>query len=116
MNIFDGFSDEQLQEFLSQGQDRGLSQQQRPSVWQPNTQSIAQLQPPEMPTPPNLFQPGDVSGFANAGMQAPPLPDPAGQMRGLMSFMGDPHQNSKEDKFQGAPKGGLMSYLQTLGV
>lgn len=72
-------------------------------------------QSPVMPTPPEQPQgsyvPGDVSGFAGSGMQAPPLPDAMGQLGGLMGMMGKPQQ---QQPMQQQQPGGLMSYLQML--
>lgn len=68
------------------------------------------------PSPPSSFTPGDPSAFAAAGLTPPPLKDATGQLQGLMNFMGDPHQNRAQDPFAQMPQGGLMSYLQSLGV
>lgn len=72
------------------------------------------------PTPPAApgasFTPGDPAGFANAGLQAPQLPDAMAQMGGLMGMMGDPHANRAQDPFQQMPQSGLMAYLANMGV
>ena len=67
--------------------------------------------PPELPkTMPNY---GDASGFANAGMQAPALPDAMGNIMGLMKMAGA--QNQPKQMIQ-PQQGNLMNYLQQLGA
>jgi hypothetical protein len=81
----------------------------------PMTQSLGEA--PTMPQNPGAgYEPGDVSGFANYGMEAPGLPDPTKQITGLMGMgmANNPHQNRKEDPFQQQQPGGLMAYLQAL--
>lgn len=76
----------------------------------------------EPPRPPGTPGP-DVSGFAAAGMTPPGLWDmgqfnPQTQLANTMGLAtaGDPHQQSKIDSFQQRRQGGLMSYLDSLGV
>ena len=119
MSIFDNMSPDQIAGIfdigaspygtsanpLERGYYPGIEQEQFPELG---------LQPPEMPS--LSSGQSDVSGFANFGMTPPPLPDPISQMGGLMGMMGDPHQNRKEDPFLQQQQGGLMAYLQQLGV
>ena len=66
---------------------------------------------PEEPKPPTqAFDYGDPSGFANAGMQAPPLQDPMSQLGMLMGMVQKPKEKIP------VPQGNLMSYLQQLGA
>ncbi len=70
-----------------------------------------------IPEPPPLPGGGqsDVSGFANAGMTPPALPDPMQQIGGIMALAGgDPHKYKREA--QPMQQGSLMAYLQQLGV
>lgn len=120
MNIFDGLTDEDLSSLLSQGQDQGLGMGQQASLWSPDMDYMNQdygPTPPEAPKPPNLFQPGDVSGFASYGMESPALPDPTQQVRGIMGNIIGANVANKPDPFL-APKkpSGLMAYLSTLGA
>jgi hypothetical protein len=126
MNIFDGIDPEVLKQLLSINQgDNGLDltvegQSPTPSLWNSSIieNDISQIfeEPliPEIPKIPGSSKYGDVSGFANYGMEAPGLPDPIKQMHGLMGMMGDPNKNKKEA--QTMPKSALMAYLQSLGV
>lgn len=126
MSIFDAIDPEKLKYFLAMGDNNSLSMagdQSTTSLWNPPILSANPSDPveskaemPEVPRPPVSGKPGDVSGFANYGMQAPTLPDPLAQLRGLMAFAGDPHVNKKEDPFVFPPPGGLMAYLRSLGV
>lgn len=52
----------------------------------------------------------DMSGFANYGMEAPPLQDPMAQMKSLMSMNPAPKPQIQQQQ------GSLMSYLQQLGA
>ena len=122
-SIFDGIDPEQLQQLLSMNQgNNGMDltmagqTESQPSIWdQPNLPTIQGEEPEIPPTPPSSFTPGDVSGFANYGMTPPPLPDPMQQMGGLMGMMGNPNQNQQKPERRPVP-GGLMAYLQSLGV
>jgi hypothetical protein len=118
MNIFDSVSPEQIKYLLSMGKQQGLEQepQGRPTMWEPNLTPNAAPVAPQVPEPPAIDRPGNVSGFANYGMQAPALQDPMAQIRGIMALAGDPNINRKEDPFQQLPEGGLMAYLRSLGV
>jgi hypothetical protein len=120
MGIFDNISEEEMQQMLAMGQDQGLGMGGgKPTMWEPDYASMGQEQEPqapEMPTAPNLFQPGDVSGFAGYGMEAPALPDPTQQTRGLMGNVIGANVASNWKPNDMRPKGGLMAYLSTLGV
>lgn len=69
---------------------------------------------PVMPSPPGGASYPDVSGFANYGMTAPDPGDPIKIMSGLMAMV----RGSERKKTERSPvkRGGLMSYLETLGV
>lgn len=111
---------------LAMGSGGGLSMADTagpPSLWEPDILNYdinapePPKEPPEMPKPPNpwAYGGGDVSGFANYGMQAPPLPDTQAELGGLMSMSTAGIQNQPRQAPQ-APKGGLMAYLDSLGV
>lgn len=72
----------------------------------------------EIPRPP--YAGPDVSGFASYGMQAPALPEMTHQrdLAGLMAMAtsGDANSARDRDPFLQQNKGGLMAYLDTLGV
>ena len=61
---------------------------------------------------------GDVSGFANAGLTPPPIPDAQSGIMGLMKMLAgnDPHAQAKLDPQQQQQGGAIMQYLQSLGV
>lgn len=67
------------------------------------------------PQPPNPYAiPKDVSGFANYGMEAPPLPDPTQQIGGLMKLAIGSNIAGNQSQGQLPPRGSLMAYLQSL--
>jgi len=111
MSIFDYFN-------MSQG-DLSMGGGQQQSLWSPD---ILNQQPWQMPSSqpgapqmpmaptPNSGGQSDVSGFANFGMQAPALPLPMAQMKVLNSI------KSPQEPFLKHPQGGLMAYLNSLGV
>lgn len=68
------------------------------------------VQEATMPGDPNGGM--DVAGFANYGMQAPPLQDPMAQLKGLMSMSPQQPQQPRQQM----PQGNLMSYLAQLGA
>ncbi len=111
MSIFDGLDPGQIADMLNGqfGQDTATS-----------VMGAQQSQGAQAPIMPEMSGGGggerDMSAFANYGMTPPSLPDPISQMGGLMGMMGDPHQNRKEDPFMQQQQGGLMAYLQQLGV
>jgi len=66
------------------------------------------------PKMPNLSSgQSDVSGFASFGMEPPEIPDPMEKIRGIMAMVGDPQKRREAQPMQ---QGGLMAYLQQLGV
>ena len=67
-----------------------------------------------MPQPPSPYAEKDMSGFANYGMTAPPLPDPTQQIGGLMKLAIGSNVADRQAQGQQAPIGGLMAYLRTL--
>ncbi len=66
-------------------------------------------QMPQAPTAASPYAGGDVSGFANAGMTPPLLPDPAASIQGLMSMNANPQRQQQQQQ-----PGSLMGYLQML--
>lgn len=123
MSIFDELSPEQISKLLSMNQNSGLDltiagQSQPPNLWNPQLQSSVSQAPtvPQVPQSPDGQ--GDVSGFAGYGMEAPKIPEAMQQMSGLMGMMGDPRTAQRERKqiAPSLPQGGLMAYLQSLGV
>lgn len=109
------------------GGDLSMGGGQQPTLWSPDFASMGQPAPQannqiQKPAMPAMGSPGDVSGFASYGMTAPappPIMDSQKQMGGLMALnrvLGDPHENRNQDQFAQRPKGGLLSYLDTLGV
>lgn len=63
---------------------------------------------PELPK--GMYKPGDMTGFTNAGMTAPPLSDPQTALAGLMKMA--PQQAPQQQ----LPEGAIMQYLRSLGV
>lgn len=115
MSIFDNMSPDQIARLLSMdngGLDLTMAGQtrQNPSIWDmPNLPTIMGENSP--PTPPSSFKPGDVSGFANYGMTPPPLENPMQQVADMMKT-----SNNQPKQRSTMPQGGLMAYLQSLGV
>ena len=52
----------------------------------------------------------DMSGFANYGMQSPPLQDPMAQLKMLMGMQ------TEQEPFLQKQQGNLMNYLRQLGA
>lgn len=107
---------------LAMGQDQGLAlgsnYDPMTSLWNPApiTDQMPGPQAPTPPAPPNMWQPGDVSGFASYGMEAPQLSDSVGPLGKLMAFMSLRDRNKEDPFLPQQKKGGLMSYLDQLGV
>ena len=79
----------------------------QPSIWDMPSLSTIQGEEPQIPpTPPSMFTPGDVSGFANYGMTPPPL----APMPGIMNIPNAPQpsgpMNFPERDNQSMPSGG----------
>ncbi len=122
MSIFDNLDPEQIAQMMNRQFGEGSAQ----SVMGAQQQ---QQQPPTLPEPPPVSSEGDVSGFANYGMQPPTLPqmpgvpdmsqaaspvsNPMQGIGGIMALTGKPQQGSAPSQQQ---LGGLMAYLQSLGV
>jgi hypothetical protein len=137
MSIFDQMSANDYSSFLAQGSNQQPNifdqRQDIPMNMQPPGDQMTMNHPqggggmlmdetpPIMPEAPqgNSYKDwiGDPSGFANAGMQAPQLPDPTQQMGGLMNLI---LKQAVDQKLQQPnnrqPQGGLMAYLSQLGV
>ncbi len=110
MSIFDNLDPGQIADMLNRQFGEGTAQNMM------GAQQPQQQQPPEMPPPPTVNGEGDVSGFANYGMTPPGLPEPMSQIRGIMGMMGNPNQNRRQVPPPQIQQGGLMAYLQSLGV
>jgi len=135
MNIFDGMSGMQIENLLNLGRDAGfggyapqqsIMNRPQPAPSMEEMQGGLSMNHPQggslmgqgegtgnqtaqMPGDSNGGM--DVAGFANYGMQAPPLQDPMAQLGGLMSM-----NKQQQNPIQQLPQGNLMSYLMQLGA
>lgn len=82
-----------------------------PDFSQPD-QALAPQQPQGFQGIPPMPRPGLADAPGNS--QPNQNPNPMEQIAGLMAMMGDPHKYARENTAM--PQGGLMGYLQQLGV